>query len=146
MSRFHIHIGVDDLAQSVRFYSAVFGVEPTLLKADYAKWALEDPHLHFAISTRGSHKGLDHIGLQADSDAELQAIRLRLQQAGIKGQAQEATTCCYAQSDKYWVQDPTGIPWESFHTLATAPVFSEQAESKAHSTCCAPTAPGSSCC
>ena len=123
MSRFHIHIAVDDLLRSVNFYSAVFGCQPNVVKEDYAKWALDEPRLHFAISTRGRHKGLDHIGLQAEDDAELQGIRQRLEQAGIQGQAQEATTCCYAQSDKYWVQDPTGIAWETFHTLASAPVF-----------------------
>jgi len=144
MSRFHIHIAVDDLQQSVGFYTAVFGCAPSLVKKDYAKWALEEPRLHFAISTRGRHKGLDHIGLQAEDDAELQQIRQRLEQAGIQGQAQQATTCCYAQSDKYWVQDPAGIPWETFHTLATAPVFGEQPEAENEGACCAPKVSG--CC
>jgi catechol 2,3-dioxygenase-like lactoylglutathione lyase family enzyme len=144
MSRFHIHIAVDNLAKSVNFYSAVFGSQPSVLKDDYAKWALADPNLNFAISTRGRHTGLDHIGLQAEDDAELQAIRRRLEAAGIQGQAQEATTCCYAQSDKYWVQDPTGIAWETFHTLASAAVFGEQPETENQQACCAPTA--SSCC
>jgi catechol 2,3-dioxygenase-like lactoylglutathione lyase family enzyme len=144
MSRFHIHIAVDDLQRSVDFYSAVFGSRPSVLQSDYAKWALDEPRLHFAISTRGRRPGLDHIGLQAENDAELQAIRARLEQAGIPGQAQQATTCCYAQSDKYWVQDPTGIPWETFHTLATAPVFGEQAEAESQNACCAPKQSG--CC
>lgn len=138
MSRFHIHIAVDDLAQSVKFYAAVFGREPSIVKADYAKWALDDPHLNFAISTRGKRKGLDHVGLQAANDAELQAMRQRLEQAGIHGLAQEGTTCCYANSDKYWVQDPTGIAWETFHTLSSAPVFGEQPEAANQSACCAP--------
>lgn len=144
MSRFHIHIAVDDLARSVNFYSAVFGVKPSTLKEDYAKWALEDPRLNFAISTRGRAKGLDHIGLQAEDDAELQTIRQRLQAAGIQGLTQEATTCCYAQSDKYWVQDPSGIAWETFHTLGTAQVFGEQPEAANQSTCCTPKLSG--CC
>lgn len=144
MSRFHIHIAVDDLQRSVDFYSAVFGSEPSVVKDDYAKWALDDPRLNFAISTRGRKQGLDHIGLQAEDDAELQAIRQRLEAAGIQGLAQEATTCCYAESDKYWVQDPTGIAWESFHTLGSAPMFGEQAESGSQNACCAPKL--SSCC
>jgi catechol 2,3-dioxygenase-like lactoylglutathione lyase family enzyme len=144
MSRFHIHLAVDDLARSVSFYSAVFGSQPSVLKEDYAKWALQEPRLHFAISTRGKNKGLDHIGLQADDDAELQAIRQRLEQAGIHGLAQEATTCCYAESDKYWVQDPQGIAWETFHTLGSAPVFGEQPQAENESACCAPGL--SSCC
>ena len=144
MSRFHIHIAVDDIQKSVNFYSAVFGSQPSVLKDDYAKWALEDPRLNFAISTRGKNKGLDHIGLQAESDAELQTIRQRLEQAGIQGLAQEATTCCYAESDKYWVQDPQGIAWESFHTLNSAPVFGEQAEDVQQGACCTPKLSG--CC
>jgi len=114
MSRFHIHIAVDDLQASVKFYSAVFGSQPSVLKDDYAKWALEDPRLHFAISTRGRNKGLDHIGLQAEDDAELQAIRQRLEQAGIQGQVQQATTCCYAQSDKSGCRIPRAYPGSPF--------------------------------
>lgn len=144
MSRFHIHIAVDDLKRSVNFYSAVFGIEPSILKDDYAKWALDDPHLNFAISTRGRHPGLDHIGLQAEDAAELQVIRQRLESAGIQGLAQEGTTCCYAESDKYWVQDPAGIAWETFHTLASAPVFGEQPEAAGRNACCAPKLSG--CC
>ncbi len=146
MSRFHIHIAVDDLQRSVGFYTAVFGSQPSVLKDDYAKWALDDPNLNFAISTRGRNKGLDHVGLQAESDDELQLIRERLESAGFQGLAQEATTCCYAQSDKYWVQDPTGIAWETFHTLASAPVFGEQAEAASQGACCTPKLSGSSCC
>lgn len=144
MSRFHIHIAVDELEPSVAFYSAVFGTGPTVHKPDYAKWELDTPRLHFAVSARGQQPGVDHIGLQAEDDAELQSIRQRLEQAGVAGQAQQATTCCYAQSDKYWVQDPSGIAWETFHTLASAPVFSERAQSQDSSTCCSPQSSG--CC
>ena len=144
MSRFHLHIAVADLQQSVKFYSAVFGSQPSVVKPDYAKWALEDPRLNFAISTRGARTGLDHVGLQAESDEELQAMRQRLESAGIHGLAQEGATCCYAESDKYWVQDPQGIAWETFHTLHSAPVFGEQPEAAKASACCAPNL--SSCC
>lgn len=144
MSRFHLHIAVADLHQSVQFYSAVFGVQPTILKPDYAKWALEDPRLNFAISTRGARKGVDHVGLQAESDEELSAMRQRLESAGIHGLAQAGTTCCYAQSDKYWVQDPQGIAWETFHTLNSAPVFGEQPEPATGNACCTPKLSG--CC
>jgi catechol 2,3-dioxygenase-like lactoylglutathione lyase family enzyme len=146
MSRFHIHIAVDDLQRSVGFYTAVFGSQPSVLKDDYAKWALDDPRLNFAISTRGRNKGLDHIGLQAESDDELQLIRERLESAGIQGLVQEATTCCYAKSDKYWVQDPSGIAWETFHSLGSAPVFGEQPEATEKNACCTPKLSGTSCC
>ena len=145
MSRFHLHIAVADLQQSVKFYSAVFGSQPSVLKPDYAKWALEDPRLNFAISTRGARTGLDHVGLQAESDEELQAMRQRLESAGIHGLAQEGATCCYAESDKYWVQDPQGIAWESFHSLGEAPMFGGTTDQdEAGSACCAPNVSG--CC
>jgi catechol 2,3-dioxygenase-like lactoylglutathione lyase family enzyme len=145
MSKFHIHIVVEDLQQNVTFYSAVFGCEPSVLKDDYAKWALEDPRLNFAISTRGSKPGLDHVGLQAENDAELSAMQSRLEAAGIKGLTQKGTTCCYAQSDKYWTVDPQGIAWESFHSLGEAPVFGEQpSNAEEGSACCTPDLGG--CC
>jgi catechol 2,3-dioxygenase-like lactoylglutathione lyase family enzyme len=145
MSRFHIHIAVDDLDRNIAFYSAVFGADPGVVKPDYAKWSLTDPAINFAISTRGRQTGLDHVGIQAETDGELADIRRRLDQAGLAGVAQEATTCCYAKSDKYWVQDPQGIAWESFHTLSEAPLFGGTADSEERSACCAPQ-PSSSCC
>ncbi|MEJ2344602.1 MAG: ArsI/CadI family heavy metal resistance metalloenzyme [Gammaproteobacteria bacterium] len=145
MSRFHVHIAVDDLDRNVAFYSAVFGVDPSVVKADYAKWQLDDPRINFAISTRGRHPGLDHVGIQADSDAELAAVRQRLDAAGIQGLEQSATTCCYAESDKYWTVDPQGIAWETFHTLSEAPVFGESSEQAGDSgACCTPNLSG--CC
>lgn len=144
MSRFHLHIAVEDLATNVDFYSALFGSVPTLRKDDYAKWQLEDPPINFAISTRGRRPGVDHVGLQAESEAELGAIRARLEAAGIRGKEQAGTTCCYARSDKYWTVDPQGIAWESFHTLGSAPVFGEQPANEAAAACCTPDL--SSCC
>jgi catechol 2,3-dioxygenase-like lactoylglutathione lyase family enzyme len=138
MSRFHIHIAVDDLEQNIRFYSAVFGAEPTLHKPDYAKWALSAPALNFAISSRGRKAGLDHVGIQADTEQELAAIRQRLEAADIQGIAQQGATCCYAESNKYWVQDPQGIAWESFHTLADAPLFGESNSEARQGACCVP--------
>ena len=149
MKRFHIHISVSDLDKNIAFYSQVFNSEPSIVKGDYAKWALDDPALNFAISTRGSQPGLDHVGIQTDSDEELSSLRTRLESAGIQGIAQENATCCYARSDKYWVQDPQGIAWETFHSLASVPVFSEQnLKPSSDSACCAPGLPssGANCC
>lgn len=145
MSRFHIHISVDDIDRNVQFYSAVFGTQPSVLKPDYAKWALEDPKLNFAISTHAEKKGVDHVGLQAESDAELNTIRARQEAAGIQGLAEEGTTCCYAQSDKYWVQDPQGLAWESFHSLGSAPVYGKRTQDPAAKSCCTPNLGGSCC-
>jgi catechol 2,3-dioxygenase-like lactoylglutathione lyase family enzyme len=140
MSRFHVHIAVEDLQRNIGFYSAVFGAPPTVLKDDYAKWQLDDPKINFAISTRGRRPGLDHVGIQAESDADLAAVRERLEAAGIQGLSQEGTTCCYARSDKYWTVDPQGIAWEAFHTLGSAPVFGDSLGEDASACCAAPTA------
>lgn len=146
MARMHIHIAVEDLARNIDFYSTLFGAEPSVTKEDYAKWQLDDPKVNFAISTRSRKPGLDHIGIQSDDAEEQARIERRLQDAGIAGTEQKGTTCCYAQSDKYWTLDPQGIPWETFHTLASAPTFNavEDAKPADERACCAPGF--SSCC
>ena len=126
MKRFHVHVAVSDLAQSTRFYSALFGMQPTVQKNDYAKWMLDDPRLNFAISERTNEAGVNHLGFQADSDDELEEIHARLQTADTAITAEKGANCCYAKSDKYWVQDPTGIAWESFHSLDSIPFYGEQ--------------------
>lgn len=143
MKRFHVHVNVADLEQSIRFYSTLFGSAPSVRKADYAKWMLDDPRINFAISTRGAKLGVDHLGIQTDSEEELQALLARAQAADMALLDEGETTCCYARSDKYWVTDPQGIAWEQFHTLGTIAVFSErQAPAEpASSACCAPAAP-----
>ena len=130
MSCLHVHIAVDNIEKSIRFYNVLFNHTPNVHKADYAKWELADPAVNFAISTHGTRTGLDHVGLQADSDEELHAIQARLEQAGITGKAQPDAACCYAKSDKYWTTDPQGIAWETFHTLDTIPTFGESDSGK----------------
>lgn len=137
MKRFHIHTHVEDLQASIAFYSKLFAARPTRVEADYAKWMLEDPRINFAISTRGSRTGLDHLGFQCDTEEELAELKARAQAADLALQDEGATTCCYARSDKHWVTDPQGIAWEHFRTLGTIPVFSEKAADSA-SACCAP--------
>lgn len=123
MKRFHVHVAVNDLRQSVRFYAALFGAEPTVLKDDYAKWQLDDPRVNFAISTRAGKPGVDHLGIQAEDGAELEDLGARLAQADVSVLPQKGASCCYAKSDKYWTIDPQGVAWESFHTLESAPVY-----------------------
>jgi len=120
MSRFHVHLNVTDLAASVHFYSALFGAAPSVLKTDYAKWMLEEPRVNFAVSTTGRAAGIDHLGIQADSAAELAQIGQRLEAAGRAVLPELATTCCYAKSDKAWTDDPQGTRWETFWTYAEA--------------------------
>ncbi len=138
MNRLHVHIAVENLEQNIRFYSALFGNAPSVTKEDYAKWDLDEPAVNFAISARGRDTGLDHVGIQTDSDEELVAIRKRLEQAGIAGQEQADAACCYARSDKYWTQDPQGIAWESFHSLKSIPTFSSGDAEPTGSGCCIP--------
>lgn len=144
MKRFHIHVAVDDLDQSIGFYSNLFGATPVVLKEDYAKWMLEDPTVNFAISTRGGAAGVDHLGIQVESGDELGELAGRLKAAGEVTRDEEATTCCYARSDKAWVNDPSGLRWETFHTFGEATVYGEderaKAASKSGAGCCAPAA------
>ena len=142
MKRFHVHAHVDDLQRSIAFYSKMFAAEPTRIEADYAKWMLEDPRVNFAISTRGGKPGVDHLGLQTDTEEELAELKARAQAADMTLLDEGETTCCYARSDKHWVTDPQGIAWEHFHTLDSIPVFSEKAAASAEaSACCATPAP-----
>jgi hypothetical protein len=132
---------VHDLEQSIRFYSALFAAQPAVKKDDYAKWMLDDPRVNFAISTRSARPGLDHLGIQAESNAELEEIGTRLAQADVSTLPQKGASCCYAKSDKYWTLDPQGIAWESFHTLDSVPVFGEDSRSRAEAptaACCGP--------
>lgn len=148
MKRFHVHVHVDDLKASLAFYSRLFGAEPARVEADYAKWMLEDPRINFAISTRGSKPGLDHLGFQVDSADELAPLKTAAQNAEMALLDEGETTCCYARSEKHWVMDPQGIPWEYFHTLGDIPVFNESALPAKAAACCAPatSTSRSSCC
>jgi catechol 2,3-dioxygenase-like lactoylglutathione lyase family enzyme len=140
MKRFHVHIAVDDLEKNIRFYSALFQTEPSVLKDDYAKWMLDDPRINFAISARGSRLGLDHLGLQVESGEELEEVNRGLSEAALPVEAQKQAACCYAQSDKYWTVDPQGIAWEAFHSLSSIPTFGKDTaiQIKAASNCCNP--------
>lgn len=139
MKRMHLHVSVDDLNKSITFYNTLFGTAPTVQKTDYAKWMLTDPLVNFAISQRGAKAGLDHVGIQVDNDEELAEIKSRLDAADMSVLTQEGTTCCYAKSDKHWVQDPSGIAWETYHTLDSALTFNDETHQN-DSACCAPTA------
>lgn len=156
MKRMHIHVAVDDLGRSIGFYSALFDAEPTVTKSDYAKWMLDDPHVNFAISTRGRERGLDHLGIQVENKTELHDVYARLRKAGGPVIEQGETTCCYAKSEKSWIDDPAGIAWETFHTTGentdygdgTGEREARVANSKA---CCVPPTPvapepASACC
>lgn len=125
MKRFHVHVAVEDLAQSVRFYSTLFSADPTVIKGDYAKWMLEDPRVNFAISTGSGAAGISHLGIQAEDEGELAEVYDRLSRAERPVIEEKGTTCCYANSDKQWVADPQGVPWETFLTHGQATVYGQ---------------------
>jgi catechol 2,3-dioxygenase-like lactoylglutathione lyase family enzyme len=128
MKRFHVNVSVPNIAEGIRFYSALFAAEPTVRKADYAKWMLDDPRINFAISQRGYPIGVNHLGFQVDSADELTAMHAQLTRADGALVEQTGAACCYAKSDKYWVTDPTGVAWETFHTLDVIPIYGADTE------------------
>jgi catechol 2,3-dioxygenase-like lactoylglutathione lyase family enzyme len=161
MKRMHLHLGVDDMEQSIAFYSTLFAAEPTVRKDDYAKWMLEDPWINFAITpTTHTAKGIEHIGLQVESAEELAEVGERLKAAGRPVLTEDCTTCCYAESSKNWITDPDGVIWETFLTTGAhteygnkepvltgmaqlAALESAQAAAAQPGSCCAPAAPAS---
>jgi catechol 2,3-dioxygenase-like lactoylglutathione lyase family enzyme len=143
MKRLHVHVSVDDLAQSTRFYSTLFGAEPTVIKNDYVKWMLDDPRVNFAISTHpGRPVGISHLGIQAEDEAELAEVYDRLSRAERPIVEAKNATCCYAKSDKQWIADPQGVPWETFYTYGESTVYGEGSLEKLKEVsavaCCAP--------
>ena len=140
MKRMHLHVSVPDLAESIDFYATLFGAPPSVVKPDYAKWALEDPRVNFAISQRGAAIGVDHVGIQVETPEELADLAGRLKRAGAQTFDEKATTCCYAQSDKSWVRDPAGVRWETFFTFGEATTYGEdlvaEAAASAPTACC----------
>ena len=139
MKRFHVHLHVADLDKSIGFYSKLFAADPVRVESDYAKWMIEDPRINFAISTRASKPGIDHLGFQTDDPEELAALKARAEAAYMALSDEGEATCCYARSEKHWITDPQGIAWEHFHTLGSIPVFSEaQKPDAATAACCSP--------
>jgi catechol 2,3-dioxygenase-like lactoylglutathione lyase family enzyme len=143
MKRMHVHVTVEDLQRSIRFYSALFAAQPFIVKTDYAKWMLDDPRVNFAISTRGREPGLDHFGIQADNADELHEIYGRLHEAGDNVIEEGQTRCCYAISEKSWVEDPAGISWEAFVTTGDSTDYGDgrderEARTARAKACCGP--------
>ena len=152
MKRLHLHVAVEDLPRSIGFYSTLFGAEPSVRKDDYAKWMLDDPRVNFAISHRARTAGVEHLGIQTDSREELTELAGRLKAAGEATADQEATTCCYARSDKSWVADPDGVKWETFFTFGDSTAYGEDQPAltaptgQASVACCPADKPAAACC
>jgi hypothetical protein len=152
MKRMHVHVAVENLQHSIGFYSAPFATQPAVIKTDYAKWMLDDPRVNFAISTRGRQPGLDHLGIQVEDKMELNEVYARLRQAGGTIIEQGQTSCCYAKSEKSWIDDPAGIAWETFLTTGESTNYGDGSGENdarvAHAkACCVPeAAPATSAC
>lgn len=116
MKRIHIHTSTNDLPSTIQYYSALFAAPPSLEKPDYAKWLLDDPRVNFSVSNRASKTGVSHLGIQVESDSELQEVRDNVGKITQQVQEESGAHCCYAQSDKHWTKDPDGIVWELFYT------------------------------
>jgi catechol 2,3-dioxygenase-like lactoylglutathione lyase family enzyme len=142
MKRLHVHVSVDDLDQSIGFYSTLFATQPSVVKTDYAKWMLEDPRVNFAISARGrKHVGVDHLGIQVEDETELSEVYERLQAAEGPVLQQGAVTCCYHRSEKSWITDPAGVNWEAFLTRGEATVYGQGGFRAAQASACCGEAP-----
>ena len=140
MKRLHVHVSVTDLADSIRFYSTLFAERPTVLKDDYAKWMLDDPRVNFAISKRGGSSGVGHLGIQVENAGELEDVYDRLKRADAPVLEEGATTCCYATSEKSWIEDPQGVKWETFLTTGSSTTYGSGPEQSGAKPCCEPKA------
>ncbi len=152
MKRMHVHVAVQDLQGAIGFYSALFATQPAVVKTDYVKWMLDDPRVNFAISTRGRQPGLDHLGIQVEDKDELHEVYARLRRAGGTVIEQGHTSCCYAKSEKSWIDDPAGIAWETFFTTGESTNYGDGSGERdarvAHedAACCTPATPQGACC
>lgn len=138
MKRLHVHVAVQNLESSIRFYSQLFAASPTVKKPDYAKWMLDDPRVNFAISARGTAAGIEHLGIQVENKDELSEVYERLRHADAPVLEEGATTCCYAKSEKSWIEDPQGVKWETFLTSGESTVYGNEAQASSASACCTP--------
>jgi len=143
MKRLHVHVSVSDFTESIRFYSTLFAADPTVVKPDYARWMLEDPRVNFAISRRGAQPGVRHLGIQAEHAGELEQVYARLRSADRPVLEEGLTACCYARSEKNWIEDPQGVRWETFHTVGESTRYGKDPDEETGAPCCGTPASGS---
>ena len=145
-SKVHVALNVKDVEESVKFYQAMFGIEPVKHKPGYAKFDIAEPALNLTLNYTGpvETKGaLNHLGIQVTSTDEVLGAKARLEQAGLVTFDEMGTDCCYALQDKIWIADPNGYRWEFFvvKLADTKPelTFTATRESAAsEQSCCAP--------
>ncbi len=141
MSRLQLALNVDDLAESISFYSALFGTEPVKVKPGYANFAVSEPPLKLILMENPGQGGsINHLGVEVPDVDTVDAEQTRLAGAGLASIDERGTTCCYAKQDKFWVQGaPNGEQWEIYTVLADSPTFRpdpNEANAQAGPACC----------
>ena len=125
--KLHISLDVENIDESVRFYSLLFNAAPTKLKPGYAKFDLDQPAVNLTMQ-QASHcclQGLSHMGIRVESTADVLAYKERLTAAGLGVEEETQTVCCHALQDKIWARDPSGYRWEIY-------VFKGDVEEREH--------------
>ena len=136
MKRMHVMLRVRNLDDATRFYTTLFDAEPTVRKADYAKWMLDDPRVNFSVAEKTDDFGIEHLGIQAETPDELETLRKRIARADGDVRNEGETTCCYANSDKTWIVDAQGVAWEAFYTSGDAESYDGAGDEA--NPCCTP--------
>jgi catechol 2,3-dioxygenase-like lactoylglutathione lyase family enzyme len=146
MSRIQLALNVDDLDESIAFYSALFGTEPAKIKPGYANFAVAEPPLKLILVENAGHGGtINHLGVEVADVDTVDAEQTRLAESGLMSIDERGTTCCYAQQDKFWVEGaPNGERWEVYTVLADSDTFAGEgapccgaATEESGATCCA---------
>ena len=125
MSRVQLALNVNDLQESIAFYSKLFGTEPAKVREGYANFAVAEPPLKLVLLENPGHGGsINHLGVEVRDTDTVDAVQNRLAAAGLASVDQRGTTCCYAKQDKFWVQNPpNGEQWEVYTVLEDSAVF-----------------------
>ncbi|MFC7381948.1 ArsI/CadI family heavy metal resistance metalloenzyme [Sphaerisporangium rhizosphaerae] len=157
MSRVQLALRVADLEGSIAFYSKLFGIEPAKLRPGYANFAIAEPPLKLVLieGEAGQETRLDHLGVEVEDTAQVEAATRRLKDAGLTTFEENDASCCYALQDKVWVHGPGAEPWEVYVVKADADTLGKSAMDDAQASCvcgrddtveAAPTGAGGGCC
>ena len=138
MSRIQLALNVENLEESIAFYSTLFGTEPAKTKPGYANFAVAEPPLKLVlIENPGNGGSINHLGVEVVDVDTVDSELTRLGQAGFASVEERDTTCCYAKQDKFWVQDaPNGERWEIYTVLADSDTFSGHKDAEQAAGCC----------
>jgi catechol 2,3-dioxygenase-like lactoylglutathione lyase family enzyme len=130
--RIQLALNVDDLDESISFYSKLFGTEPVKVRPGYANFAIADPPLKLILMENPGQGGsLNHLGVEVGDTSAVETEQARLAEVGLASVDERDTTCCYARQDKFWVQGaPNGERWEIYTVLEDSATFWGQGGSR----------------